>query len=49
MEFTSVQFEQILYWLKTFGADVVPLEPDLLVSEWKKDWEETIDKLKERL
>ncbi len=33
LEFTSVQFEQILYWLKTFGAGAVPLEPDLLVSE----------------
>ncbi|HAL18651.1 MAG TPA: hypothetical protein DCO86_03410 [Spirochaetaceae bacterium] len=49
LEFTSVQFEQIFYWLKTFGADAIPIEPLELVEAWKKDWKETIGKLKEFL
>ena len=49
LEFASVQFEQIFYWLKTFGADAIPLEPQELVDAWKKDWKETIEKLKDHI
>jgi predicted DNA-binding transcriptional regulator YafY len=35
-EFMSTQYEQVLAWVLSRGTDAYPLEPAVLVSEWKK-------------
>ncbi|MDR2314449.1 MAG: WYL domain-containing protein [Spirochaetaceae bacterium] len=36
VEFTSTQYNRVLEWVLSRGADAYPLEPAALASEWKK-------------
>lgn len=36
IEFTSNQHQPILTWIRSWAADIEPLEPKQLVEEWKK-------------
>ncbi len=35
LEFTSAQWERIMTWLLSLGAEARPIEPEWLVNEWK--------------
>jgi len=38
--FTSTQFEKVVEWMLSRGSSARPLEPELLVTTWKKNIEE---------
>jgi hypothetical protein len=40
LSFNSAQFNKVLWWVLSYGAEARPIEPSLLVEKWKWNIEE---------